>query len=72
MFRNFRDCVRTVWAEFQNCFRTVWVEISGFYSDSLDIIFRNSFWVFLDSMESPLCLESNHMSVNSIWYPHNF
>ena len=46
IFRNFRDCVRTVQAEFRDCFRTVRVEISGFYPDSLDINFRNFFGCF--------------------------
>ena len=71
IFKNFWDCVQTVWAEFRNCFRTVWVEISDFYPDSSNIIFRNVFGFFLDSMGSPFSIEFNHMPVNSIWCPHN-
>ena len=31
---------------------------------------RTPFWVFLDSMESSLSPESNHMLFNGIRYPH--
>ena len=31
---------------------------------------RTSLWVFLDSMESSLSLEYNHMLFNGIWCPH--
>ena len=31
---------------------------------------RTPFWVFLDSMESSLSLESNHILFNGIQYPH--
>ena len=31
---------------------------------------RTPFWVLLDSIESPLSLESNHMLFNGIRYPH--
>ena len=69
---NFWECVWTIRAEFRDCFWTVWVEISGFYPDSSNINFRNVFGFFLESMESPLSLEFNHMPINSIWYLHNF
>ena len=43
IFRNFRDCFPTVWAEFRDCFRTVRVEISGLFSDSPGKIFGTIF-----------------------------
>ena len=33
---------------------------------------RTPNFVFLDSMESSLSLESGHIPVNGIWCPHNF
>ena len=43
IFRNFRDCFQTVWAEFQDCLLTVRVEFSGLFLDSLDRIFETVF-----------------------------
>ena len=43
IFRNFRDCFLTVWAEFRDCFRTVRVEFSRLFSDSSDKIFGTVF-----------------------------
>ena len=39
IFRNFRDCFRTVRAEFRGCFQTVQVEFLGLFSNSPDKIF---------------------------------
>ena len=46
IFRNFRDYFQTVRVEFRDCFRTVRVEISGLYSNSPNIIFKNVFGCF--------------------------
>ena len=43
IFRNFRDCFRTIQAEFQGCFRIVQVEFLGLFSNSLDKIFKTVF-----------------------------
>ena len=43
IFRNFRDCFRTVRAEFRDCFRTIRVEFSRLFLDSYDIIFGTIF-----------------------------
>ena len=40
--------------------------------DGHNFFFRTLIWVFLDSTESPLSLESGHMHVNGIWGPHIF
>ena len=68
---NFWNCVRTVRVEFQDYFQTVRVEILGFLSEQSGHKFQKCFWVFLDSMESPLSLEFNQIAVNSIWWPNN-
>ena len=34
--------------------------------------FQKCSWVFLNSTENPLSLESGHMPVNGIWGPHIF
>ena len=46
IFRKFWDYFWTVWAKFRDCFRTIQVKISGFYSDSPDIIFKYVFGCF--------------------------
>ena len=43
IFRNFRDCFRTVRAKFQDCFQTVRVEFLGLFSDNPDKIFGTVF-----------------------------
>ena len=43
IFRNFRDCFRTVWAEFRDCFWTVRVEFLGLFSNSRERIFGTIF-----------------------------
>ena len=43
IFRNFRDCFRTVLAEFQDCFQTVWANFSAMFSDSSNKIFGTVF-----------------------------
>ena len=43
IFRNFRDCFRTVRAQFRDCFRTVRAEFSRLFLDSHDRIFGNIF-----------------------------
>ena len=51
---------------------TVWVEILGFVFGQFGQNFQKCFRVFLNSMDSPLSLESSHMPVNRIWGPHIF
>ena len=43
IFRNFRDCFQTVWAEFQDCFRTIQIEFLGLFLNSLNKIFGTEF-----------------------------
>ena len=41
-------------------------------SDDHNFLVRSPFCVFLESMESSLSLESNHMPVDGIWCSHSF
>ena len=46
IFRNFRDCFRTVQAKFWDCFQTVRVEFLGLFLDSSNRIFGTIFGQF--------------------------
>ena len=53
-------------------FAYVTVHVKPLTLDDHNFFVRIPIQVFLDSTESPLCLEFVHMPMNGIWAPHIF
>ena len=62
-----QDGVRKISHGLRN-FRIPHAKSTGSTSDNINFLVRTSIHEFLDSMESSLSLESNHILINSIWF----